>query len=71
MAKGYLSDFQVELEIARLEKSPYVKLARYEEQLRQQRRVYLMELRALEKKGMKLEAEGLTLDMIEGYVENE
>lgn len=71
MAKGYLSDFQVELEIARLEKSPYVKLARYEEQLRQQRRVYLMELRSLEKKGMKLEAEGLTLDMIEGYVENE
>lgn len=71
MALGYLSDFQVELEIARLEKSPYVKLARYEEQLRQQRRVYLMELRALEKKGMKLEEEGLTLDMIEGYVENE
>ena len=65
MAKGYLSDAQVEREIARLEKSPYVRLAMHEEQLRQQRRTYLMELRMLEKKGMKLESEGLTLDMIE------
>ena len=71
MAKGYLSDNQVEREIARLEKSPHVKLAMHEEQLRQQRRAYLMELRTLEKKGKKLEAEGLTLDMIEGYLENE
>lgn len=69
MAKNYLTDNQVEREIARLEKSPHVKLAMHEEQLRQQRRSYMMELRALEKKGIKLEAAGLTLDMIEGYPE--
>jgi len=61
----------VEREIARLEKSPHVKLAMHEEQLRQQRRAYLMELLSLEKKGKKLEAEGLTLDMIDDYLENE
>ena len=71
MAKGYLSDNQVEREIARLEKSPHVKLAMHEEQLRQKRRGYLMELRALEKKGKRLEAEGLTLDMIEDDLEFE
>lgn len=71
MSKGYLSDNQVEREIARLEKSPHVKLAMHEEQLRQQRRAYLMELLSLEKKGKKLEAEGLTLDMIDDYLENE
>lgn len=69
MTKKYLTDNQVEREIARLEKSPHVKLAMHEEQLRQQRRAYMMELRALEKKGIKLEAAGLTLDMIEGYPE--
>jgi len=71
LSKGYLSDNQVEREIARLEKSPHVKLAMHEEQLRQQRRAYLMELLSLEKKGKKLEAEGLTLDMIDDYLENE
>ena len=69
MAKGYLSDAQVEREIARLEKSPHVKLAMHEEQLRQQRRSYMRELQVLEKKGKKLEAEGLSLDMIEDRFE--
>ena len=65
MAKGYISDTQVEREIARLEKSPHVLLAKHEEQLRHQRRIYMKNLQALERKGKKLEAEGLSLDMIE------
>ncbi|MBR4291949.1 MAG: hypothetical protein IKT52_15135 [Oscillospiraceae bacterium] len=65
MAKGYLSDAQVEREIARLEKSPHVKLAMHEEQLRQQRRAYMRELQTLERKGKQMEEEGLSLDMIE------
>ena len=65
MPKGYLSDAQVEREIARLLASPHVKLARMEEQLRQQRRRLLGELQQLERKGKKLEAAGFTLDMLE------
>ena len=65
MAKGYLTDAQVEREIARLLASPRVKLARMEEQLRQQRRRLLSDLQQLERKGKKLEEAGFTLDMLE------
>lgn len=63
MAKG-LTDEQVELEIARLQNSPHVKLANQERRLRDKRRMYLYSLRQLEKKGKELEKAGLTADVL-------
>lgn len=63
MAKG-LTDEQVELEIARLQNSPHVKLANQERRLREKRRMYLYSLRQLEKKGKELEKAGLTADVL-------
>ena len=63
MAKG-LTDEQVELEIARLQNSPHVKLANQERRLREKRRMYLYSLRQLEKKGRELENAGLTADVL-------
>ena len=63
MAKG-LTDEQVELEIARLQNSPYVKLANQERRLREKRRMYLYGLRQLEKKGKALEEAGITPDVL-------
>lgn len=63
MAKG-LTDEQVEQEIARLQRSPHVKLANQERRLREKRRMYLYGLRQLEKKGKELEAAGLTADVL-------
>lgn len=63
MAKG-LTDEQVELEIARLQNSPHVKLANQERRLREKRRMYLYSLRQLEKKGKELEKSGLTADVL-------
>ena len=62
MANKFLSDHQVEEEIARLTKSPYVKLARQQERIKYQRRQYLYTLRDLEKKGKALYDSGITLD---------
>lgn len=63
MAKG-LTDEQVEQEIARLQQSPHVKLANQERRLREKRRMYLYSLRQLEKKGMELEAAGITAETL-------
>ena len=63
MAKG-LTDEQVELEIARLQNSPLVKLANQERRRREKRRMYLYSLRQLEKKGKELEKAGLTADVL-------
>lgn len=63
MAKG-LTDEQVELEIARLQNSPHVKLANQERRFREKRRMYLYSLRQLEKKGKELEKAGLTADVL-------
>ena len=63
MAKG-LTDEEVELEIARLQNSPHVKLANQERRLREKRRMYLYSLRQLEKKGKELERAGLTADVL-------
>lgn len=71
MPKDYITDDQVEREIARLLESPHVKLAKREEQIRQRRRRYMYDLRCLEKKGKQLEAEGLTLEMLEAGYEAE
>jgi hypothetical protein len=63
--KECLTDAQVEMEITRLQASPYVKLARKEEYIRNQRRQRLYQLRSLEKKGKALAAAGLTLQALE------
>lgn len=60
-----LCDKDVEDEIERLQNSPYVKLARKAERIRNRRRQYLYSLRLYEKKGRQLEAEGITLEEIE------
>lgn len=72
MPKDILTDDEVEREIARLLDSPYVKLAKQEERIRCRRRQYMYNLRAMEKKGRKLEEAGLTLEMLEaGYYAEE
>lgn len=63
--KDFLTDQGVEVEIERLRESPYVKLAKKEEALRYRRRQYMYQLRAYEKKGRKLEAQGYTLENLE------
>lgn len=61
-----LSDEQVEQEIARLQKSPYVALANKERRVRERRRMYLYGLRQLEKKGRELECAGITAEVLDG-----
>lgn len=65
MAKDWLTDEQVELEIARLNSSEEVQLARAEQRMKYKRRQYLYTLRQLEKRGEELASNGLTLDNIE------
>ena len=65
MAKEFLTDEQVEAEIAKLLKSPAVKLAKKEMRIRYRRRQYLYGLRNLEKKGKELADAGITMEMLE------
>lgn len=65
MAKDWLTDEQVEQEIAKLLKSPDVKLAKKEMRLRYRRRQYLYGLRNLEKKGKELAKAGITMEILE------
>ena len=65
MARDFMSDEMVEEEILRLQASPHVKLARREEAIRNRRRQYMYQLRMYEKKGMALEAQGVTLEELE------
>lgn len=62
---NFLSDEAVEEEIARLSASPYVKLAKKEAHIRYRRRQYMYTLRMLEKKGKQLEADGITMEVLE------
>ena len=71
MAKGFLTDEQVEKEIERLTKSPMVALARREQRVRYRRRQYLYQLRDLEKKGIALEKAGITMEVLNGLCEEE
>lgn len=71
MAREKLTDEQVEQEIARLQQSPYVKLANQERRLREKRRMYLYGLRQLEKKGRELEKAGLTVDVLKSMYSSE
>lgn len=65
MAKDFLTDEQVEIEIDRLTESPYVKLARKDEQIRYRRRQRLYTLRNYEKKGKELAKSGITMEILE------
>jgi hypothetical protein len=65
MARTGLTDKQVEQEIEKLKNSPYVKLARKEEQIRYRRRKYLYTLRQYERMGKELESSGITLEVLE------
>ena len=61
-----LTDEQVEQEIARLNASEAVALAKREMRLRYRRRQYLYNLRDLEKKGKALMAAGITREVLDG-----
>ena len=63
--KSFLTDEQVEEEIARLRSSHHVKLAKKEEAIRNRRRQYMYTLRMYEKKGKALEADGITMESLE------
>ena len=65
MSKDYVCDEMVDQEILRLQASPYVKLARREEAIRNRKRQYMYQLRCYEKKGKALEAQGITLNELE------
>ena len=65
MPKEFLTDEAVEEEIARLQASPLVKLAKRKEAIRYRRRQYMYQLRMYEKKGKALEADGVTLESLE------
>jgi hypothetical protein len=64
MLNKKLTDEEVEEEILRLQQSHYVRLGRKEEAIRNKRRQYMYTLRMYEKKGRQLEAEGITLDVL-------
>ena len=65
MARQGLTDKQVEQEIKKLQQSPFVKLAKKDEQIRYRRRQYLHCLRQYEKKGKELSNAGITIEILE------
>ena len=65
MAKDFLTDEQVELEIEKLKQSPYVKLARKDARIKYKRRQVLYNLRDLEKKGKALSKAGITMEILD------
>lgn len=58
-------DELVEAEIARLQSSPDVKLAKKEQNLIYRRKQYMWNLQNLEKRGKQLRAEGWTVESLE------
>ena len=69
MKKDFLTDEQVEKEIAKLTQSEEVKLARREQRLKYKRRQQLYTLRALHKRGQELQASGVTIENIDEMIE--
>ena len=65
MSREFLTDEQVEIEIARLLESDDVKLAKKETRIKLRRRQYMYSLRTMEKRGKELSKQGITLDNIE------
>lgn len=70
MRRTFLTDEEVERELEDLKASPYVKLARREQRLKNKYRQQLYTLRNLEKRGRDLAAIGVTLDKIDEYLES-
>lgn len=64
MAKEFLTDEQVEAEIARLTTSEAVRLAQKEQALKYKQRQRLYTLRNLEKRGKLLMAQGVTMESL-------
>lgn len=62
MSIEMITDEQVENEIKRLVNSPYVKLAKAEQREKYRRRQYAYQLRWYEKRGIKLESEGYSIE---------
>lgn len=74
MAREFLTDEEVELEIERLTNSEAVKLARREQRIKYRRRQQMYTLRAYEKRGKQLMAQGVTmeaLDILDSAIESE
>lgn len=67
MARETLTDEQVEVEIARLQESPYVKLANKERRVRNRRRMYLYGLRQAGEEGPGTGSSGCDLGYPVGY----
>lgn len=65
MKREFLTDEQVEIEIARLTASEDVRLAKKETRIKLRRRQYMYGLRILEKRGKELAANGITCENIE------
>lgn len=65
MAKDFLTDEQVEMEIARLLHSEEVQLAKKEIRIKYKRRQYMYQLRNMEKRGQQLIKDGINLENIE------
>lgn len=68
MPNHWLTDEAVELEIAKLQQSDFVRLARKEQRLRYKRRQALYQLRNLEKRGKELAKAGITPENIEAMI---
>jgi len=68
MATNWLTDEAVELEIAKLQQSDFVKLARKELRLKYKRRQTLYQLRNLDKRGRELAKAGITPENIEAMI---
>lgn len=62
---AYTPDELIEAEIERLLHSDAVKLAKCEIRIKNKRRQYMYQLRAMEKRGKQLMAEGWTADALE------
>lgn len=60
MAKDFLTDEQVEIEIAELLACPEVKLAKLEQRIKYRRRQYLYSLRTMKKHGAEMMKNGIT-----------
>lgn len=64
MQKEFLTDEQVEIEIARLLASEDVLLAKKEARIKLRRRQYMYSLRSMEKRGKQLRKDGVTMENI-------
>ena len=63
-SEKWLTDEEVEREIQRLRGSDAVKLAQKKKRLDSKRRLYMYQLRAMEKQGLALMEQGITFESI-------